>query len=81
MTREEAYIRMNKVFHDLFDDESIVVEDSTTADDIEGWDSLEHINLIIAMEDEFGVKLSMSEVSGMKNVGEAVDIMLARGTK
>ena len=49
MTRETAYERVNKVFRDVFDDESILVEDQTTADDIEDWYSLEHINLIVAL--------------------------------
>ena len=81
MKREEAYKRVNKVFRDVFDDESIKVGDSTTANDIEDWDSLEHINLIVALEDEFGMKFTMGEVTKMKNVGEAVDIIIERATK
>ena len=81
MTREEAYVRVNSVFRDVFDDESITVTDETTANDIEDWDSLEHINLIVALEEEFGMKFSMGEVTGMVNVGEAVDIILKRATK
>lgn len=81
MTREEAFERMNLVFRDVFDDESIVVTDTTTADDIEDWDSLEHINLIVAFEEEFAMKFSMKEVTGMQNVGEAVDIILERAGK
>lgn len=81
MTREIVYERINKVFRDVFDDESILVEDQTTADDIEDWDSLEHINLIVALEEEFGMKFAMNEVTGMANVGEAVDIILARAAK
>lgn len=81
MTREQAFERMNTVFRDIFDDESIVVTDKTTAADIEDWDSLEHINLIVAMEDEFGMKFSMGEVTSMINVGEAVNVVMARATK
>ena len=81
MNREQVFERVNKVFRDVFDDESIVVTDETTADDIEDWDSLEHINLIVAMEEEFGMKFSMGEVTGMANVGAAVDIILERATK
>ena len=81
MTREQVFERMNLVFRDVFDDDSIVVTDATTADDIEDWDSLEHINLIVALEEEFGMKFKMGEVTGMKNVGEAADIILARATK
>jgi len=81
MTREQAYERLTEVFRDVFDDDGITVNDETTANDIEDWDSLEHINLIVALEEEFGMKFSMGEAVGMKNVGEAVDILLARATK
>ena len=59
-------------------DEEIIVSDSTTAEDIEDWDSLEHINLIVAVENKFGVKFNIGEVNKMKNVGEMVDIILSR---
>lgn len=69
------YERLNKVFRKVFDDESITVKAKTTANDIEDWDSLEHINLIAAVEREFKVRFSMKQVSSMKNVGEMVDII------
>lgn len=78
MGREEVYERLNAVFQDVFDDETITVNDGTTANDIEEWDSLEHINLIVAVEEEFGIKFGMGEVNGMKNVGEMVDIILKK---
>jgi acyl carrier protein len=78
MTREEVYVRLNEVFQDVFDDEEITVTDATTADDIEDWDSLEHINLVVAVETEFGIKFNMGEVNKFKNVGEMVDIILTR---
>lgn len=78
MNREELFNRLNEVFRDVFDDESITVNDSTTADDIEDWDSLEHINLLAAVEQEFGMKFNMGEVVSMKNVGEMADIITAR---
>lgn len=79
MTREEAYERLNKVFQEVFDDESITVNDSTTSDDIEDWDSFEHINLVVAVEEEFSFKIPMGKVVTMKNVGEMVDIILEMG--
>ena len=79
MTREEVYARLNKVFREVFDDESIAVNDNTTADDIEDWDSFEHINLVVAVEEEFSFKIPMGKVVTMKNVGEMVDIILASG--
>ncbi|MDR0823127.1 MAG: acyl carrier protein [Endomicrobium sp.] len=78
MTREELYERLNNVFRDVFDDSSITINDKTTAADIEKWDSLEHINLIVTMQKEFGMKFKMGEVRTMKNVGEMADIIIAR---
>ena len=78
MTREEIFEGLNEVFKDVFDDDEIVVTENTTSDDIEDWDSLEHINLIVATEKKFGVKFTMSEVTGMKNVGEMADIIAQR---
>lgn len=78
MSREEVYERLNEVFQDVFDVEGIVVNDATTADDIEDWDSLEHINLIVAVEGKFGIKFSMGEVNSMKNVGEMVNIIITK---
>lgn len=71
--------RLNEVFRDVFDDDDIVVTPKTTADDIEDWDSIEHITLIGAVEDEFGMKFKMGEVSGMNNVGDMLKIIMARG--
>ncbi|MBP5660104.1 MAG: acyl carrier protein [Lachnospiraceae bacterium] len=78
MTREEAYKKLNEVFRDVFDDESIEVNDATTANDIEGWDSLEHINLVVAVEKCFGIKFNMGEVAKLKNVGEMMDLILSK---
>ena len=63
MSEQEIYDRLNEVFRDVFDDDEITVNEDTTADDIEDWDSLEHINLISAVEDEFGIRFKMGEVS------------------
>ena len=81
MTREEIFERLDEIFQDEFDDDTIHVTDATVADDIEDWDSLEHINLVVAVEKEFGMKFTMGEVTGMANVGEMVDILLKRATK
>ena len=78
MTREEVVATLNEVFQDVFDDESITVNEETTADDIEDWDSLEHINLIAAVEQEFGMKFTMGQVVTMKNVGEMADIIMSQ---
>ncbi|MCR5655135.1 MAG: acyl carrier protein [Lachnospiraceae bacterium] len=78
MTREEAYEKLNEVFRDVFDDEDITVNDATQAKDVDGWDSLEHINLIVAIEEMFDIKFSMGQTTSMKNVGEMVDEILKK---
>ncbi len=78
---EQIYERLNDLFKDFFDDDSIEIDESTTAEDIEDWDSLNHITLIDAVESEFGVRFTMGEVSGMKNVGEMACIIKERGKK
>ena len=74
----EIYERLNNIFWDVFDDDSLSVTPATTAADIEDWDSLSHITLMAAVEDEFRMKFSMKEVVEMKNVGEMVTIIAAR---
>lgn len=73
MDREQIYKTLNEVFRDVFDDEDLVVTESTTADDIEDWDSLEHINLMVAVETAFNIKFNMGEVNNFKNVGAMVE--------
>lgn len=76
MSREKVFETLNEIFRDVFDDESIVVTETTTSADIDDWDSLEHINLVAAIEQEFGMKFTMGQVVSMKDVGEMVDIIL-----
>lgn len=78
MSREEVFEQLNEVFRDVFDDEDILVNNATTSDDIDDWDSLEHINLIVAVEKKFGIKFNMGEVNKFKNVGEMVDAIIAK---
>lgn len=75
MSREEILKKINDIFHDVFEDDSIVVVEETTADDVEDWDSLMHITLISEVESAFGFKFQMKDVVGMKNVGEMIDII------
>ena len=79
MDRNMIIEKLTEVFRDVFDDESIVINENTTSSDIEEWDSIEHINLIGAVEDEFSLTFKMKEVSGVKNVGEMIDIICERG--
>ena len=76
MTREEVFARLTEVFRTVFDDEDIELTETTTAKDIEDWDSFERINLIVAVEKEFSIKVPMGKVTTMKDVGEMVDIII-----
>ena len=64
---------MNEVFVDVFDDKDILIEDKTTADDIEDWDSLAHLQLIMALERRFNIQFNISEIHSYANVGEMCD--------
>ena len=72
----EVHERLTKVFRDVFDDDNIVINSETVASDIDGWDSLEHINLVCAIEEEFNIKFSMGETVSLKNVGEMEENIL-----
>ncbi len=78
MDRTEIFARLNGVFRDVFDNDGIEVRENTTAADVEGWDSLSHIMLLAAVEDEFGVKFDMKAVQGLKNVGAMADIIASQ---
>ena len=78
MERTEVFERLTKIFRDVFDDENIVITDATNADDIEDWDSLEQITLVVTIEKEFEIKFNVHEVSGFKNVGEMADAILLK---
>ncbi len=73
MAREEIVAKLEEIFKDVFDTDDIKLEDSTTAADVDGWDSLMHITLIGVIEDEFGIKFPMKDIVGMKNVGQLID--------
>lgn len=78
MDRSKIFEKVNAVFRDLFEDDSLVIGEQTTAADVEGWDSLKHISLIEAVEEEFDIRFTMREVTGMKNVGEMVSVIEER---
>jgi acyl carrier protein len=78
MTEADAYAGLTELFRDLFADDTIVLKAETNADDIEGWDSFTHLNVIVATETRFGIKLRSNEIEGLKNVGDLVGIIVAR---
>jgi len=71
----ELYDRLTKVFHDVFDDDDIALAPQLTADDVDGWDSLTHIRLVLSVQKEFGVTFSSGEVTQLKNVGDLAELI------
>jgi acyl carrier protein len=76
MTREVLFEKLQEIFRDIFDDETIIIQDSTNSTDIDHWDSLNHINLIMTIENEFKVKFNFEELAQFKNVGVLADVLL-----
>lgn len=67
--------QLTPIFREVFDDNDIVLNRQTTADDIDAWDSLSHMNLIVAVEMKFKVKFALGELQSLKNVGELADLV------
>lgn len=78
MERQEIFEKLNEIFCDVLDLDEVELTDETSADDIEEWDSLSHIQLIVAIEKEFKLKFTSKEIMSWKNVGEMVDCILAK---
>ncbi|MBF0254362.1 MAG: acyl carrier protein [Candidatus Omnitrophica bacterium] len=66
---------LNEIFRDIFDDPAIQVREEMTAADVEEWDSLNHINLIMAVEKRFGIKFTTRDVGALKNVGDFIRLI------
>ncbi len=78
MTRDEILLRLTPIFRDIFDQDDLELTRSTSADDIEKWDSMNHVILIVAVETRFGVKFQTAEIEELKNVGELVDLIFEK---
>ncbi|HEY3851298.1 MAG TPA: acyl carrier protein [Steroidobacteraceae bacterium] len=78
MNSEEVKARLNKVFRDIFDDPDLCIAEATTAADIDAWDSLTHIDLIVQVEKEFKVKFSTGDVRGLRNVGDFIALIVKK---
>lgn len=76
MTREEVKYKVQDIFRDVFDDDELVITDETNAEDIEDWDSIEHISLVVAMEKEFSLKFDIKRVNALENVGGMIDLIM-----
>jgi acyl carrier protein len=72
------YERLSNIFHDIFDDDSIVVIPTLSAQDVDGWDSLTHIRLLLTVEKSFKVKFTTTEINNLENVQGLVKLIAAR---
>ena len=75
---DDVVDRLTEVFRVTFGDETIVLDPAMTADDVEAWDSVSHITLIYAIEDEFGIKFSTRDLEGLACVGDLIDVVKRR---
>jgi acyl carrier protein len=78
MTEQEILAQLNKIFCNIFDNDSIVLTPATTAKDIEGWDSIQNITITVVVEARFGVKFLTSEIELLQNVGDFITLIKAK---
>jgi acyl carrier protein len=74
----EVRTRLTAIFREVFDDDAIAIHDEMTAEEVEEWDSLNHINLILAVERSFGVRFTTSEIGNLANVGEFIALLTGK---
>ena len=81
MSRDEIFEGVQDIFRDIFDEDNLVIEDTTNSDSIEEWDSLNHINLVSAIEKEFKIKFALGELMDLKNVGDMINLMIEKSNE
>ena len=81
ITRAEVQEDLQEIFRDVFDDESMILSDDTTSADIEGWDSLQQIKIILACEKKLKIRLRARDINALENMGEMIDHLLAAISK
>ena len=77
MTEADVYAGLNDLFHELFADDDIALKAETTAADIDGWDFFNNLNIMVAVESRFGIKMTSHEIENLKNIGDLVGIILS----
>jgi len=75
MTEADIYAQLTELFREIFSDDDIVLTPETTAADIDGWDSFNHISIIVAVETKFGIKMETREIEGLNNIGTLVAVI------
>jgi acyl carrier protein len=78
MQNKEIAEGLTEIFHDLFGHDAIVLTRETSARDVEGWDSIKHISLIVAVEERFGIKLRTADIDRLSNVGDMEDMIRSK---
>ena len=78
MTREEVLNAVQDIFRDIFDDQTLVIENSTNSEDIDDWDSMNHINLVSAIEKKFSIRFALGELQTLNDVGSMIDLMMQK---
>ena len=78
MTRSDIASKVVEIMEDVFDEDDIAYDDAMTAADIEEWDSLSNIRFVVAIEKEFGIRFSNSEIADLENVGQMVDLIASK---
>ncbi len=73
MTRDQVFAELQQIFQDVFNDHTLVLRPETTANDIDKWDSMQQINIIMACEEAFKIRFKPREINALENVGEMVD--------
>lgn len=78
MNQDEIKSKLTEIIREVLDDEKIIINRDTTANDVEDWDSLAHISIIVAIEKEFVIRFDLYELKPLKNVGEMIDLIKSK---
>lgn len=75
MNHADVQPKLNGIFRDIFDDDTLEIHPGMTAKDVDGWDSLTHVNLVVAVEKAFKVSFTTKEIAGLNNVGDFLSLI------
>jgi acyl carrier protein len=78
MDRTQMLAQLSTIMQEVLDDPNVVLTPATTADDVEGWDSMSNITFVVEVERRFGIKFNTAEIEEMRNVGDMLSIIAAK---
>ncbi len=81
MTQTDIYVKLTSIFRDVLDDDELVLTPDLTANDVDAWDSFNHINIVVATEAAFKIKFKSAEIEELKNVGDFVNLIEEKTSK